>query len=350
MLLNDLYWVLGEQKMGPLEYYVAKAIKKQGEKVEYINIHDLYWNGYLQLSGYSHRFPRKIDNAIQRKLFSIINNKVISLFDIQKPSCVFIYNDCKMLPSTIEYFKKNGCKIVVFLGDDPNYLWPGKKTFLLTVMAADSVISCDSGWRDGLNMVGVKNIIYSPIGSDPEIFHPCEPTFEQMKEYQCDILFVGKGYFLNSFGIRRAAILNELCGLDFKLYGGFWNELLYYFPKLENHLVEKWLSAEEVNIACNCAKIYPVLINAGIINGATTRVMDCSLSGIFILCEYRKDIEILFPNGEVVMFHSKNDLRDKVEYFLKNENEMKAHVNACRDIVQKKYTLETTIKEVLEKI
>ncbi|MEZ4689417.1 MAG: hypothetical protein R3A12_04255 [Ignavibacteria bacterium] len=62
----------------------------------------------------------------------------------EKPSHIFIYNDCKVLPATIDLFKKNGARIIVFLGDDPNYLLPGKKNFVLNVMKADAVITPDT--------------------------------------------------------------------------------------------------------------------------------------------------------------------------------------------------------------
>lgn len=348
---SDLLWVLGEQDLGPLEFYFANALKKNGKNVNYINIHSVYSDKWRKLSSYSHRFPRKYDNAIQRKYFKIINDELIRRYKIEKPSYIFIYNDCKVLPETLNLFKKNGTKIIIFLGDDPNYHFPGKKTFLLTTINADAVIVPDSGWIEGLKMLDVKKIIFSPVGTDPDVFFPINPDEEQKKIYGADIIFAGTGYFMNAWGTKRAAVLNELSGFDFKLFGDkLWREVLYYFPDLKKNFIEIPLAAKDVNVACSCAKIYPVTVNSGIINAVTTRVFDCIASGIFVLAEYKKDIDLLFPDNEIVSFKSKKELKDKAGYFLKNENEMKDHIDKARKIVLEKYTLDILVKNILVQI
>ncbi|MDQ3193589.1 MAG: glycosyltransferase [Bacteroidota bacterium] len=349
--LSNLHWVLGEQELGPLELYFSKALRSNGKEVSFINIHTLYSNEWKKLSGYSHRFPRKFDNTITMKYFKLINDSLIKKYNTDKPSHIFIYNDCKVLPDTIEYFKSNGTRIIVFLGDDPNYLFPAKKTFLLTVMKADAVILPDTGWIDGLKMLDINKIIYSPYGTDPEIFFPVQPTREQKELYTADILFIGTAYYLNTWGIRRAAMLNELSGMDFKLFGDkTWNDLFPFFPELSNHYTNKPLYSKEVNEACSCCKLYPVIVNSGVINGASTRIFDCIASGIFILAEYRKDLDTLFTDGEVVTFKSKKELKEKALYFLKNDAERNDHAEFSRKKVLEKYTLDISVKNILEQI
>lgn len=347
----DLFWVLGEQELGPLEYYFAKALKNNGRNVNYINIHTLYSEKWKSLSRYSHRLPRKYDNSIQNKYSAVINDALLEKYKKDKPSHIFIYNDCRLLQETTEIFRKNGTKVIVFLGDDPNYLYTGKKTFLFTVMNADMVIVPDTGWIGGLKMLDVKNIIYSPVGTDTDVFFPMKPKKEQINKYGTDIIFVGTGYYLNSWGIKRSALLNELCGFNMKIFGDrLWNEMFPFFPELRKHFTNESLTASEVNTACSCAKIYPVIVNAGVINGVSTRVFDCIASGIFVLAEYKKDIDDLFPAGEVVCFRSKSDLRDKAEYYLKNESEMADHITKAGETVSKKYTLSVLVKNILEQI
>ncbi len=256
-----------------------------------------------------------------------------------------------VMPETIEFFKKNGTKIIIFLGDDPNYLFPAKKTFLLTVMNADIVILPDTGWIEGLKMLGLKNIFYSPYGTDTEVFFKMQPENEDMKKYKSEYLFIGTGYFLNSWGIRRAALLNEFAGLNFKLFGDkLWLELFPYFPELKKHFIPQQLYSKDVNIACNCSKIYPVIVNAGVINGVSTRIFDCIASGIFVLAEYRKDLDMLFPNKEIITFRSKKELKDKAAYFLKNENERLESTECARKVILEKYTFDVSVLNILEYI
>ncbi|MDZ4712969.1 MAG: glycosyltransferase [bacterium] len=348
---HNLYWVLGEQELGPLEFYFARALEANGKKVCYINIHKLYSQNWKKFSGYSHRFPRKYDNSIQKKYLKLINDSLIERYHTEKPSHIFIYNDCKVLPQTLELFKRNGTNVTVFLGDDPNYLLPAKKTFLLTVINADAVIVPDSGWIEGLKLLDVKKIIFSPVGTDAKVFFPLTPDANDISKYGADILFVGTGYYLNSWGIKRATLLNELSGLDFKLFGdNQWLELLTYFPALKKNFVNEMLTSAEVNTACNCSKIYPVVVNDGVTNGVSTRIFDCIASGIFVLAEYKKDIDTFFPGNEVVTFKSKSELKEKAEYFLKNENERKDHIEKARKKVLENYTLDILVKNILEQI
>ena len=348
---TDLCWVLGEQILGPLEYYFAKALKQNGNNVSYFNIHNIYPSVWKRFNVYSHRLPRKFDNSIQKKYFRVINDKLIELYKKEKPSHIFIYNDCKVLPETMELFKRNGTKIIIFLGDDPNYLFPAKKTFLLTTMNADAVIVPDTGWIDGLKMLDIKKIIYSPVGTDADVFFTMKPTEEQFKKFGADIMFAGTGYFLNAWGIKRASILNELCNMDFRIYGDkYWNEIFPYFPDLKKHFINKSLTTKELNIACNCSKLYPVMVNSGVVNGVSTRIFDGIASGIFILAEYKKDFNILFKNDEVAFFKSKNELREKAVYYLKNEKEMKEHISRAQKTVKEKFTLNILVKNILEQI
>ncbi len=335
-----------------MESYFAKALRENGKNVNYINIHSLYSPNWKKLSGYSHRLPRKYDNLVQKKYSVIINDALLSRYKNEKPSHIFVYNDCRILPETLEFFKKNGTKVIVFLGDDPNYLFSLKKTFLMTVMNADKVITFDTGWIAGLKMLDIKDIIYSPIGTDTDVFHPMVPDAGQIEKYSTDILFVGTGYYLNAWGIKRSAILNELCGLNMKIFGDSqWYDMFPYFPGIKNHFINESLTVSELNAACNCAKIYPVTVNSGVVNGVSTRVFDCIASGVFVLAEYKKDLDMIFPDGEVVYFKSKSELRKMAEYYLKeNENERKDHVTKALDTVKKKYTLGTLVKNILEQI
>lgn len=347
----DLNWVLGEQDLGPLEFYFANALEKNGRNVKYINIHSLYPEKWKSFSRYSHRLPRKFDNSIQNKYSGVINDALIDNYKKDKPSYIFIYNDCRILPETIEYFRKCGTKVIVFLGDDPNYLYAGKKTFLFTVMNADTVIVPDTGWIDGLKMLDIKNIIYSPVGTDTNVFYPVEPDQDQYKKYSSEIIFIGTGYYLNSWGIKRSALLNELSGLNMKIFGdNLWYEMFHYYPGLRKHFTNESLSATQVNIACSCAKLYPVIVNSGVINGVPTRVFDCIASGIFVIAEYKKDLDNLFRDGEVVSFRSKRELRDKAEYYLKNENEMKDHISKALKTLKDKFTLDILVKNILDQI
>ena len=93
------------------------------------------------------------------------------------------------MPDTLAYIKNKGTKVIVFLGDDPNFLYPSKKTFLLTVMNADLIITPDSGWIDGLKMLDISDdkIFFTPVGTDEYTFFPMTPSEEQLIKYKSQL-------------------------------------------------------------------------------------------------------------------------------------------------------------------
>ncbi len=348
---HETTWVLGEQELGPFEKYFSRALEKCGHSVSYVNIHSLYPGYWKRANNYFHRFPRRIDNSLRAKYISVVNSNLIKDYDRDRPSLIFIYNDCLITPDTISFFKKSGSTVVTFLGDDPGYLLPGKKTFLLTVLASDAIIVPDTGWIPGLKMLDARKIIFSPIGTDPTVFFPFVPSEKEVQSYSSDIIFIGTGYFLNSWGIKRAEVLSVLSDLDFKLFGdNLWLEVLEYFPELKRNFINNRLNANEVNAACNCSKIYPVTVNSGVVNGVSTRVFDGMASGIFVIAEYKSDLDILFEKDEIVSFKSKSELRKLAEYYLSNETERLEMAAISRERILRDYTLEALVPKILEQL
>jgi spore maturation protein CgeB len=351
VMQHESTWVIGEQELGPFEQYFSRALERSGCSVKYHNIHDLYPDYWRKAGNYFHRLPRKLDNSLREKYVSVLNQNLRKAFGQEKPSLIFIYNDCLITPETISYFKKKDAKVVTFLGDDPGYLLPGKKTFLLTVLASDAVIVPDTGWIPGLKMLEAGKIIFSPIGTDPNVFFPTDVSGNERALFSSDIIFVGTGYYLNSWGIKRAEILSVLSDLDFKLFGDKqWLEVLKYYPQLQKNFVNRRLNAREVNTACNCAKIYPVTVNSGVVNGVSTRIFDGLASGIFVIAEYKSDLDLLFDKSEVASFTTKSELKRKTEYYLANENERSEMASKARERVLREYTLDTLVPKILDQL
>ncbi len=348
---HETAWVLGEQELGPFEMYFSKALGNCGHNVKYHNIHSLYPEFWKRISAYSHRLPRRFDNSLSSKYVSVVNSRILGKYKQEQPSLVFVYNDCLLTPETISEMRRNGSKVVTLLGDDPGYLLPAKKTFLLSAIGCDSVIVPDTGWIEGLKMLEIKNIIFSPVGTDPEVFFPMKPEADDFRLYSSDAIFIGTGYYLNSWGIKRAEVLSVLSDLNFKLFGDRqWLELLSYFPSLKGNYINKRLGSKDVNIACNCSKVYPVTVNSGVVNGVSTRVFDGIASGILVLAEYKSDIDLLFDKGQIPVFRTKSELRKIAEHFIKHDDERAQLVSAARERILKDYTLDSLVPKILEQI
>src|SRR5690606_15151022 len=111
------------------------------------------------------RLPFKLRNIWEDYYSNEINKFFVTEYDRIKPDLVFVYNDSKLISDTVKYFQKK-TKVVFYLGDNPFYTWT-KVNFLNLIMDADFIFAPDTMWVEQLRMLGIKNIEFEVLGSDP---------------------------------------------------------------------------------------------------------------------------------------------------------------------------------------
>jgi len=318
----------------------------QAKIVDYQQLISHYINRfYEKTSG----LPNKITKYWKPSYYNLINKKYIEYCHHEKPDIIFIYNNQFFFPDTIMNLRKIS-KIVFFLGDNP--LW--SKTFdynLAILKYADLTISPDSHWQYELRSIGMPNVICDYIGYSPKLFFPVPEISQKVKtKYQSDILFIGRNYN-DSSGYKRTHFLNSFVGLDLKIFGTKeWEKWLPYFPKLKSHfyLMTQRISHEELNLAMNCTKIYPIDQNTGIVNGIHLRVFEIIGAGTLPVMEWRKDIDAIF-GGLLPVVRNYNESREIIEYYIKNEMIRKETITNLKTLIEKKYTPEHYVKRIIEK-
>ncbi len=263
---------------------------------------------------------------------------------------VFIYNNQYFFPDTIERIKRNS-KIVFILGDNP--LWSKTFNFNLTILKhADLVLSPDSHWQFELNMIGINNIEVDFIGSSRKHFYPISDISENFRsKYGSDLLFIGRNYH-GSSGYKRALFLNNFVGMDFKIFGSReWEKWLNYFPLLKDHFypINGRISFDELNIALNCTKVYPIDQNTGIINGLHLRVFEAIGSGTLPIVEWRKDIDSVF--GDILpVIRNYSEAKALASHYLDSEGERKQLVESLRNHIDLKYKPENYVQRMLKRL
>ncbi len=297
-----------------------------------------------------YRLPFKLRNNWETYYLSEINKLHLKKYDEYNPDIVFIYNNEMLLPETIKYFKQKS-KIVFFLGDNPYYT-PTNNYYLNLLTYADLIISPDSFWKHQLELIGIKNIVHDYLGFNDEINFPIKPTEAELKEFGSDVLFIGGGY-VDSWGYKRTLFLSKFTDFNLKIYGTKnWIRWFKFFPAVENKftLLVKPLSFEKVNILSNCAKVYPVDANPGLLNGLHLRIFDCIGSGILPLVEYKKDIETVFKDVEIPIIRNYNDAEAVAKKYIEDDELRINTLNKLRSFINENYKPELVIKRILGKV
>jgi len=293
------------------------------------------------------RLPNNIRTKWDKQYFRSINKKYIDEIGTIEPDYIFIYNNQGLLPDTLEILKRKS-KIIFFLGDSPFYTFTNGEN-LRILSYADLIISPDSFWKEQLEILGLKNIHFDLIGFDESTNYKLQPSEDMISKYSCDILFIGLNY-VDSWGYKRALFLSKFAEFDLRIHGNsLWLRWFEIFPELKEKFTMKGQYSEEfVNLLMNCAKLYPVDANPGLLNGVHLRIFNNIASGLLPLVEYRKDVETIFKKHGLPIIKNYDKAADMARYYLNNENERIEIIKNLRSYVQLNYSPEKSIGRILD--
>lgn len=172
-------------------------------------------------------------------------------------------------------------------------------------------------FKDPFIVKSLKPILQSEVFYLPECFNPISLTINNSKNtapYQCDITTAGN---LHSY---RVAFFRNLLNqnLDIKIWGfppPSWlnaTDVLPYFQYKPVYDSEKALAFSSAKIVLNN-------LHYAEIDGLNVRAFEAAGSRAFQLIDFRPALKDLFEDGkEIVSFSSINDLKDKINFYLKN--------------------------------
>ncbi len=163
---------------------------------------------------------------------------------------------------------------------------------------------------------------------------------EEHKEKKYELLFVG-----NSRHVYRQ-ILKDLLPADYKLtvIGRHWED----YP-VQDYVVQPYISNEEVGQAYHDATIllndhWDDMKEQGVISN---RIFDALAAGAFVISDYMDEIEEAF-DGAVVTYKDKEDLKAKIDYYMKHEDERLEKAKHGQDIVLSEHTFANRIEKMIQ--
>lgn len=329
---------------------LTKGFEKNGCEVRIADYQSMIPKWCNKLYEKTVGFPNKILKYVHPKYYNYINDRYLDLILKEKPDLILIYNNQFMLPKTLEKIKNN-CQIVFYLGDNP--LWSKTFDYNLEILKYSNLtLSPDSYWMNELLSIGMTNIVCDFIGYSSEIFFPVNDVSDKMKlKYQSDLLFIGRNYS-DASGFKRSLFMSSFEGLNLKIFGG--KEWSKWFPSFSNlkkyfNLLESRMSNEELNIAINCCKIYPIDQNTGIVNGIHARVFEVIGAGTLPVMEWRKDIDTVF--GDLLpVIKNYNDSIDVVKPYLLNDTLRIETIKKLKQHTKNNYTPEKYTKRLLNRL
>jgi spore maturation protein CgeB len=270
----------------------------------------------------------------------------------------------------------------------------------------------DKTYVQKLKEWGFRNVFYLPQASNPKIFKKIELTEEELERYGCDVSFAGSSLYsykqrycerienpfiktlfdevieilsknplldlsavleevsatykrkvlfkeayewliksrieFSAMAKYRKEILESLMDFDLRVYGDqAWMDLLdrrvRFFGKIENR--------KELPKLYNATKINLNITRTQQRTSPPMRVFDISSCGAFLLTDYREELGYLFElEKEIVFYKDTRDLREKVNYFLKNPAERKEIGERAQRRVLEEHTYEIRLTQMFANI
>lgn len=216
------------------------------------------------------------------------------------------------------------------------------RTSLETQKEIDAIVDDAFGKWDGIDRIR-KRLSQKALNELWEIVRPTLPNDYPLDhdEYFCSRLTARYLSFM-----ERITIVGQLANYGIRLYTGDQNvvipgvasqgQLSYdeELPKLY------FLSKINLNISLHC-----------ISSGIPLRVFDIMGVGGFMLTNYQPEIEDIFEIGrDIEVFHSIEELKDKVDYYLKHEEARQRIALNGYKTVSEKHNYSKRLDYILDKI
>ncbi len=267
-----------------------------------------------------------------------MNKKFLELIEKEKPDYIFLgmrpgEPDAYILPEIRKISPKT--KIFTLFADDDIYFEIFSRYIILFF---DYGLLFQRKYLSNYKNEGSENVF--PITMlNTTFFRPLDIE----KKY--DVIFIGAPKTKLSRRYEYIKFLKEN-GVKIKLFGLGWAN----YPDFKD-IYGGVLSSEEMIKIINQSKIYLCLSKNDYGEPhMTLKFLEGSACKTFVLTEYFKEYLKLFKeNKEIIMFKNKNELLQKINYYLKNDNEREKIAKAGYKKVLNNYNLDVEFKKMLEK-
>lgn len=224
---------------------------------------------------------------------------------------------------TVHRIRNMGYRVALWATEDPYY----SDIAVSRAQAYDYVFTIESNSVQLYREAGCRMVRHLPLGFDPATHHPGDAP----PQYQSDICFVGVAFR------NRLALIHEIS--DYLLQKrvaivGPWWENLPRYQAMRHMIRNEVVSPEETRLYYAGARITlnihrrhdddTININQRRVEGHSpnSRTFEINACGTLQITDFRRDLPNWYAIGqEIVIFRDAADLCQKIDYFLKNEDQ-----------------------------
>jgi len=285
----------------------------------------------LEALGFDYRFPFNLKDIYIRKrgvdefwgmfmgrvkmfqniFVTKINERLVKVSDKYCPDLVLVGEGELLREVTLERIRRVvGSKLAFWTFDDPQLIERHVKVARWYDHCFTNSLDAVQTYKEN----GIKSVSYLPWGCDPHIHRRI--TLDDLKEakYKTDVCLYA------SVDAKRVAFLRKISDTRLGIWGRGWNQLYRGDPLRKlwkgpiGRLMELVKMYSGTKIALNIHRPETTLTTT------TFRIWEATACGAMLLTETVSGIDLAFKVGrEVVCYENQKDLREKVMFYLGNE-------------------------------
>jgi spore maturation protein CgeB len=264
---------------------------------------------------------------------------VIRAIKAFQPNLVVITSgNYKYAPGTIHEMRRaSGAKLVAWY---PDHLANLERQYLL-VGDLDAWFFKDRYMVETFRTMLGLNAHYLPEACQPVWHRRVQLSEADRRKYGCDLCTASNMYYY------RARILEIFDAYDFKIWGSYYPRWLV--SPLRAHYPGIYVAEGEKAKAFNAAKIVINTMHYAEIQGVNQRLFEATGCGAFVITDGNPALPELFePEREVVTFRSRQELKEKVDYYLAHPEERQEIADRGYARAHRDHTLEKRLDRMLE--
>lgn len=248
-----------------------------------------------------------------------------------------------------EWYNRSNAKYTIFLRGNREYyptIEDGRVAIMWNISHPDEVSLHEYNSFDYIFFASdkLKDRIGEKLQCESGVLMQCADEqvmcAEETSAKKYELLFVG-----NSRHVYRQ-ILKDLLPTKYRLtvIGRHWEE----YP-VQQYVVQDYISNDEVGQAYHDAQIllndhWDDMKEQGIISN---RIYDALSAGAFVISDYMPEINEVFK-GAVVTYKDREDLSQKIDYYMEHEEERLEKVKLGQEIVWKEHTFRNRVEKIID--
>ncbi len=326
--------------------YVFKAFFELGYKVNMLD----FSNFFDAYNSFNHFTSNKEHlKLIKDHFVNVLGESIIAKLQDDPPDMVFFMAQSPVDVIILNKIREMNIKTAYWFVEDFRLLTYWQE--IAPYVDYFFIIQKDDFFEE-LKAISGDNFYYMPLACLPAVhrkFNISEINEKDKDCYGSDVSFAGAGYYN-----RRNAFL-KLTDYNFKIWGRDWDMNSPISKYIQNQ--NKGFTEEEAVKIYNYSKInvnlhssayhWDINPDGDFLNPRVYEILGC---GGFQIVDYRKYMNGEFePGKDFVIFESIPDLREKINYYIKDENENERLEIASHgyETVRKFHTYEKRISKMM---